>query len=365
MAFLEHIDPGNSGGSVLIPETSHRLEFTPVVYTCLLCDAVFSNSESRQAHRIAEHPIKRPLLLIDGQPLRKDNIVVRTKIAPESIEFIDVDTVHINKKLIEDHQQAIQYLCESTPAIFQLRLANQTYPVEYSWDINIADPNELDDVDELFYSTFNLGLSINEAFSTFNARVRQKKSAARNYAAGLSCYVTAVMTKDQLPGATLDYDKFVHKLGEAMDILSDYKQRPLTDAIISIAEFMQNDFSLLMADNRLPKLGVTKQFFNSGVFIETISVVNDKRSIPIDDTTDSIVIFCSSSEAYKVSHVQELETLQKAKKIGSKDKLKVIFVLWCFHRVDTCNNENVDILRRKLIHNPYFGGLVNAIERAE
>ena len=362
MAFLDHIDPGNSGGSVPTPKSPFPKEFKPIIYSCPICGKIYKNLELMQRHRVSEHPIKRPMLLIDGQPQRKDQITVRTPIKEESITFYDVDEFYINDELVEKKQKLIEWLCNTTPLAFQLRLMNQNYPVEYTWFIDIADNQDLEEVDKQFYNAFDTGLEITTAFGLFNERISEmSSSAAKNYAAGLSCYVTAVITKDQLPGATLVYDKYNHKLGEAMDILIDYRDRPLAKAIMAISEFMQNDFSLLNADNRLPKLDSTKRFFNNGHFVDEDLIHDEKKSIPIDTVTDQIINFCADSSYDRNSKILDIEIILKADKTDNLDRMKVLFGLWVSY-ISHSEIEKAKPLRGKLIHHQYFGELIEAIE---
>jgi hypothetical protein len=363
MAFLDHIDPGNAGGSVPIPDTRFVSDFKPVVHVCTLCGQTFKKLSAMQQHRIEEHPIKRPILLIDGQPLRRDYITVRTPIKPGSIEFKDVDEIFVDGKKIDDRGKLLEWLSRSTPIVLQLELVNQNYPVKYRWSIDISDPNDLDAVDAEFYGVFNTGLPVSQAFSLFNERVDHFSSAAKNYAAGLSCYVTAVLTKDQLPGATLEYHKYGHKLGEAMDILSDYRGRSLADAIFAIAEFMQNDFSLSSSDSCLPKLQVTKRFFNRGVFESVNEHGLEQQPIAIDTVTESIIAFCSGSETERLSRLKGMEALVKTAATGTQDRVKVIFILWCFYRLHGEQKRAAE-LRGKLVHNHYLGSLIEAIEES-
>jgi len=361
VAFLDHIDPGNSGGSVLIPEARVRTPIQPVMPQCSICGERFKNQSTLNEHRISEHPVKRPMLLINGQGLRRDNVTVRAKILPGEITFTDVDEMYVNDEKIGDQEELINWLCNSNPISFILRLVNKSYPVEYRWNIDIADAKELDVVDETFYSVFGNSLELVRSFSLFNKKVVGFSSAAKNYAAGLSCYVASVITKDQLPGATLDYEKYNHKLGEAMDLLSDYQGRPLASAIYSISEFMQNDFGLLVSDVFLPKLQVTKHFFNSGKFTEVESLSIKFKAIPVDLATDKIVEFCSSSLELKSLSINEIEILFKATTTDSRDRIKSAFIQWCFYRL-TGEVERIKMLRGKLIHSPFFGRLIESIE---
>ena len=361
MAYLDHIDPGNSGGSVQIPDTRVSVSFKPVIYPCSICSMIFKDQESLSDHRISEHPIKRPMLLIKGEPLRKDEITVRSAMAAADIEFSDVDEIYVNDQKVNSHSKLKEWLCSATPLSFQLKLVNRNFPVECRWSIDIAEEQELDAVDEQFYSAFGNGLEISQSFSLFNERVAGFSSAARNYAAGLSCYVAAVITKDQLAGATLAYEKYGHKLGEAMDILVDYPSRRLASAIFSIAEFMQNNFTLQRADSSLPKLKATKQFFNSGRFYPVDDKKQLSNAIPIDTVTEVIVDFCALKKSERKSRISDMTTLLKSSSVGKRDSIKSIFILWCLYR-EWNDLHQADHLRGKLIHNTYFGGLIEMIE---
>lgn len=361
MAFLDHIDPGNSGGSVLIPETHVERKITPIVYPCPICGATFKDQSALSDHRIAEHPIKRPTLLINGQPLRKEQITVRSSISMDSISLQNVDVIYVDDTKVPSQNELVEWLCSTSPASFELKLVNKNYPVSYRWTIDIASPEELDKVDRLFYAVFQSGLNMCQTFSLFNKQVVGVSSAAKNYAAGLSCYVTAIITKDQLPGSTLEFNAYTKKLGEAMDILYDYRGRSLVDAIFSIADFMQNDFQLRSSDLALPALYATKQFFNSGKFSENPSPKKPMQSIPIDSATNSIVDFSSSSSDFQLANISSIEVLTKSSKTDSRDRAKSVFTAWSYYSL-TGDQKKADALRGHIIHNPYFGGLVEAIE---
>lgn len=361
MAFLDHIDPGNAVGSVLIPEVKPREVLPPVMPLCSICQKRFANKLLLDEHTISEHPVKRPMLLINGESLRRDNVTVRARIYPESITFTDVDEMYVNDIKISSEDELKSWLCNSNPLSFKLKLVNMNYPVEYRWNIDIAEADELDRVDRDFYSTFSNGLDLVASLSLFNEAIKGLSSAAKNYAAGLSCYVVSVVTKDQLPGASLDFESYNNKLGEAMDILIDYNGRLLADAILSISVFMQNDFSMMDLDVDIPKLKVTKHFFNSGSFISSEEVSNNLKTIPIDMATDMITKFCSSPIEWRAINVDTIESLLKCSSTDSRDRIKSIFILWCHYRqIGDAGNANK--LRGKLIHNPFFGQLVEVLE---
>ena len=361
MGFLDHIDPGNSGGSVRIPDTPFEREHIPIVYTCSICSMVFKYQEALDDHRIAKHPIRRPMLLIDGRPLRDDNITIRTEIQSSSITVNDVDSIYLNDKKVTNLKDFLDALCNTNPAILHLKLVNQNYPVYYRWAIDIAKSEELADVDSLFYNTYCSGLSTFQAFGLFNERANGFSSGAKNYAAGLACYVASIITKDQLPGATLPFEKYRSKLGESMDILHSYRGRALPDAIFAICDFMYNDFQSRSSDRALPQLDLAKRFFNSGLFQQSYSERVKAWSIPTDTVTDCIIEFCSVAPEARLVLLPGLLAVKESTSIDASDRAKVLFVLWGYYNF-IGKYEEVRKLRNKLIHNPHFSSLVAAIE---
>jgi hypothetical protein len=360
MGYLDHIDPGNSGGSVRIPDTPFKSKSKPVVFPCDICGKTFKTHESLVDHRIEVHPIKRPMLYVDCRPLRKENITIRTAMVPGSITLQDVDSIFLNDKEVMSEEALLGWLCKTTPAAFDLKLVNQSYPVTFRWVIDIASSDELDKVDSLFYGAFRSGLSIYQAFGLFNEQVSGVSSAAKNYAAGLSCYVVAIITKDQLPGATLAFEKYPQKLGEAMDTLCDYRGRALSDAVFAIAEFMQNDFQPRSSDYSLPKLYAAKQFFTCGEFQGVDSRANEVQSIPIDTVTDCIVDFCSMALASQSANILNMDALMKSLNTDARDRAKIVFVQWSYFRLSG-ESDKANDLKSKLTHDPYFSSLVEVI----
>jgi len=65
LSFLDHIDPGQGGSAMVIPELPAWTTFqTPEVFSCKHCGAVFSSHDAWFDHRFEKHPLRRPMLVL-------------------------------------------------------------------------------------------------------------------------------------------------------------------------------------------------------------------------------------------------------------------------------------------------------------
>lgn len=364
MAFLDHIDPGNSGGSVPTPATPFLKPLEPIIYSCDQCTRLFKNRVQLSEHQMSAHPITRPLLLINGLPpksvqfLDKKHINIRSIISPESICFQDVDAIYIDKIIEPSRKKIIKQLCSKSRSSFELKITNGNYAYYYQWTIDIASASELDKIDDTFYSVFKTGQGVVQAFALFNEQVSSASSAAKKYAAGLSCYVTAIITKDQLPGATLKYDKYGQKLGESIDKLEHFRGRTLADAVLSIGQFMQNDFNFLSADQRLPGLDNAKRFFTNGKFLSSKTTKKPLQPIPIDLVTELLIEFSSGSNTFQQDYIISIEGCMTM--ADDRDRAKLAFSAWAYAN-NTGQLDKAHELTSSLKHDPYFSILVEKL----
>ena len=92
---FDHIDPGNSGGSTIIPELPH-IAPEPKKWLCDKCDEEFLDREALRKHRLAQHPLKRPALFISGLPPRTAGYHVRSSLADTDLLFENTESISIN-----------------------------------------------------------------------------------------------------------------------------------------------------------------------------------------------------------------------------------------------------------------------------
>ena len=149
---LDWIDPGNAGGSVLIPDApaSH-----PVDFICRFCGLSFSTGLNRTNHVHEHHPLIQPTMTFNDVPVTSRTVVRRTLsasgVAFESCTDI-VLTVNGAREKKVTSKLAAAVLSRREPAYISLLLRNAQ--AETTYEIRIAIPREedLDKVDDSFRS---------------------------------------------------------------------------------------------------------------------------------------------------------------------------------------------------------------------
>lgn len=359
MSYLDHIDPGNAGGSVVIPATSRRFQPKPFVYLCPECENKFSSAEELGQHRQNVHPIKRPYIYIKGIPLKSEE-TLKSRLEFSDITFDEVEEIILDGEKYKNFEALINKLICKKSGSNKLVLRNRNYPAEYRLHYDIPDVELLDKADKQFQEIFSSNIPLVSQLELFSEKVVKIGAANTSYVGGLGCYVTAIMAKDMNSESAISYSEYISKLGEAKDKLTGFG-RPLSESIVSIIDFMSNDFRDCQGDKFLPMLSSAKDFYQTGNFKFTDNKSITKAKIPIDNVTGKILDFCNSKPDYQLGSLQNIEKLYRAPATSSKDKLKLAFILW------TKANENNDLeVKRKyqtlLVHIHPFGELIRNLE---
>ena len=359
MINLDHIDPGNSGGSVKIPDT--HIEFKPkkISYPCPLCVDVFDTEEDRRQHRFSKHPIKRPYLYIRGAVPRHEEIDIFTTLSKDDINIDDADTIVVDETKFTNKNEALNAINELQTGVRVIELIHQTYTVKYQLNFRIADDNTLNTIEEFFYDIFSNDMPMDKQLELFDSKTRTLDSTGMPYAGALGCYITAIMAKDRLPGSTISFESYISKLGEAQDKLEGYF-RPLAKYINSIIGFMLNDFSDYDDHSSPPVIKSAKEFFRNGLFPSSTSEANNAVGtvIPVDISTEILSIYCSMALERRVLELSRISGLYSATSTDENDKIKLLFILWAMAK-DNNNAESEIKYRKKLQHVKTFSDLIN------
>ncbi len=362
MANLDHIDPGNSGGSVVIPESGIKFIKREFVYECPSCSDTFKELDHLRRHKADNHPIKRPYLYIRGISSRKPEVTVRTKLDFIDIQFEDADQIRIDDmEFKSDIDRATEFLIKNQRGTHNVMLSNQGYPVEVRIRFEIMEPSVMERVERDFFSAFSNELQLAQQLQLFNEASSKFKSGI-SYAGPLGSYVTAVMTKDQVQGAALAHEHYVDKLGESLDGLYEF-DRSLAGSILSVAAFMKNNFEECFSDNKMPCLKEAKRLFRTGLFYDDFKGQVGNSLIPIDNVSGKIIDFIVSSFEYRLANLPDMEKLSESSQTSMYDRIKIYFLLWIMAR-QTGNSIKASSLRSRLVHSNFFRDLVQQLEGA-
>jgi len=349
---------GNSGGSVIITDSTIERDLSPVVHPCPYCDEVFLTEEDQRQHKADKHPVTRPGILLAGRLIRQNEFIIRQKFDDPDIQIVNTDKVVLSGNNVITTSELKCLILNKKSGAISFEIWHQTYMVKYRFGFEIYEDHDLERTEQVFFDIFSSRLSLSDAFSHFNDKVIQM-NCVRPYASSLGSYITAIITKDRLPTAWLPYEQYTSKLGEAYDGLDEYK-RPLAQHILAIIRFMQNEFSDTYDDSALPAVAQAKRFFVTGEVTSIDINAADSDIIPIDDTTDLLINYCISPSSLKSDLIHDVDGVYHSPLTGEKDKLKAGFILWYWYKNRVKSKAN--IYHSSVRHAPHFGPLVINLE---
>lgn len=365
MAFLDHIDPGNAGGSVPIPEPVRHYQETkgPITHLCPYCDLVFTNIDEMGKHRVEAHPTRRPIMILDGQAHRRHELVITEPLSDGALVFHDVDSIFIDGTSY-DPIGAEEFLKAQRTGFFDVRIRHQSYEVIHTLRFRIVDSAVLREVDDCFYEAFSMELALTDQLSVFHRKVEELAEAGRYYAGGLGSYITGLIMKDGLNHSLSSKVGYLDKLGEAEDKLVSY-HRALPQSILAIVRFVRNDFRPHPGDRYLPALDCARSVFRTGTFQSMHSEsMKGNAEVPIDNATETLVESSLSLPRNGERSLRHILDLYQAKSIAQEDRHKAGFLLWLNARYFGFHATMNDI-GKTLKYSPSFRNILTELESSE
>jgi hypothetical protein len=327
MAFLDHIDPGNSSGSITTPSSKFKYKPKPTVYKCEYCEREFGTDTDKRHHKMKKHPLRKPYLFITGGALTATEKIIRSRLEPNDIAFEDTDSIKINTEEFSDLSSAKKYLLDNQKGGVDVTLGYENYLSTHRLIFDLADQSALSQIDTIFYRVFSSNIPMASRFEIFNDQVQEVEGNGLSYAGALGCYIMAIMTKDRAPGVAAPYSTYIDRLGEAQDKLQGITT-PLAYALSSIIAFMLNDLSKSTEDHYMPQLSAAKNFLKFGKNEQSESNERNGQKIPIDIITEQILNHCESPITQRQGHIASFEKLYNSPITPPKDKLKLALILY-------------------------------------
>ena len=236
---FDHIDPGNAGGSIIIP-TLPAVVFDDIEWACDQCSEMFADREALRQHKLAAHPLKRPSMHIEGLPARTRAYRINRLLTAKSFSFENVEKIKIDGELMGSEQQAAEKLCGYSKSRVTVALEYSTYSVNYDLYFDVLLDATAEQVEALFFASSANG-SAAEVLRSFNLAVGSLREGT-TYIAALQAYLTGILAKDRATETPLSYREHISKFGEALDNLEPI-QRPLASGLVSLIRFILNDFT--------------------------------------------------------------------------------------------------------------------------
>lgn len=358
MAYLDHIDPGNSGGSVPTPPAiGANITFTPPVFCCSDCGAEFLSSAELSEHKVDKHPLRRPYIFLNKQELTQAETVIYEPMSKEKIKLVNVQQIMMDNISYDSQSSFMSDLASSSNGRRHIKLTYQGYPVDFTIVFEYLSEQDAVTVESLFYQTFtDSELSMDHLYR-FDKLCREH-GCMNKYAGGLGCYIAGLLAKERNPTSSLKFEDYPEKFGEALDKLNPLN-RPLAQGIVSAIYFIRNQFDLIVNNTIVPQIYMAGQFMRSGFFSDyCFGETEILRKFPTDKLTEQLIVFSTRGSKARDAMVDEMESYIRRSLISDEDNSKAAMVLLAYY-ASKQNKEKMASMYRKIRFNPHFSGIAN------
>lgn len=350
--YLDFIDPGNSGGSIQIPEVP-RTPLPRQSYICTKCGKSFNTDENRRAHIFDKHPFHRPALLLDGDEPVGPRAIVRRPLNASAIAANDYSTILLDGKSVSAPDLAA-VLARERQGYHVITLQGQGKPVEYRLDFDIADPRELDQIDTLFQGLVQDSV-LNRALIDGFMRLAQRHATCGSYVEGICHYLWGVLAKDQSGDTGLERREYESRFNLAIAALHGHA-RPMPEVINAVIHFNFNAFGHMAGARYAPGLSLAAQRI-AGVKADQVDDVASARAdtgIPLDAATHRLLDYAARLDTLSADDIREMDAVRRESSWVPADKAK-LSVLLAETYLKQGDAARAKELARRLHNDPNFG----------
>jgi hypothetical protein len=358
--ITDAVDPGNAGGSVLIPEIPTAPN-RPVTFKCDKCGEAFADREARRQHIFDHHPFKRPLLMVGSRMVNERGQVVATPFPPADWVIQQTERIVIDQQEVTS-RQACQRLSQLTTGFHEVTLASADHTVTYHIEFDIPIEAQLAAVERVFNMLIVNQPLESDRIAQFITVVKQE-DGARYYLEGVSDFLYGVLAKDQRGGTSLNRDDYTAKFHAAREALR-FMNRPLANLIKALVNFNDNAFSEAEALAPDGQVAIACRMLNglrSGRHCSApVASIASGHNLPVDTLTAEIMRFCSLSLAQQQEQLPQLVHLASKRLTTDHDRVKIqaLAMNTCWEAGDV---EQAASWAKKLRHSPLFETLANRI----
>lgn len=298
----------------------------PPVYSCRVCKQTFKLITERDFHELS-HPVKNPLLVIAGKEIGSNRFVVKQALKYEDIECNFADEIILNGTKLKNIDEFKNIIADERHKFFSIDLINDVIRKKLEIEIQIADPLELQGIDELFLKWFRSDDFNEFSIEQFILDSQQYKTAIL-YVDGIVRYLQGIMAKDNRT-QYIEYEDYYMRFNQAFDLLSGYNT-VLSNALTQLIKFNLNDFSRSSLTCGIPILDHSLDLFEHNEFVDVKTYpMNQKLRLPVDNITG--FIFDELIQNYKSYSLSELEYIieqNNNRTISLQDRAKINFIVY-------------------------------------
>ena len=307
-------------------------EFRPNTreYPCTGCARVFATAEELQKHRLEQHPLHRPALIVRGEEMGSRRMIITSKIEPTDIVLERCERVLVDEKEIPVEKLG-EDLAARSWGTCRLVLCGAEAPAEFKVEFRIASEEDLTGVEGEFARVARTKLLDGRTVEDLITATRQF-TTAKDYSDAICTYLQGVLVKERT--CSLPYARYNAKYTESVENLNWY-DRPLARAIVSVIEFHHNHFDEAALKGQSSRTGEAARKFQRWLHARGEDVTNSEQGSSFGSGLDCWV---SDRETEEIVHwtlqpkeglVHEAERMEAflGRDVAELDRVKVRILL--------------------------------------
>jgi hypothetical protein len=370
LPYYDHIDPGQGGSSMVIPEWPKPILNHSQVFICPICQESFSSDEDRFQHRFEAHPYQRPLLVLGAHEVTTPRFVITTTLRPEQIRPVNAATCRLDGKTVTARMLA-QHIAEARSGFLKVELtgAEGKITVGYEISVEIASDAHASQVEQEFARLYSPDVLSVASISAF-IRAALDARTARRYVDGLTAYLYGILAKDQRGETTLSQEQGRARLNEAGQTLSEI-DRPLAAVVAGIVSFQSNAFSRNERLAAVPRLQSAMRWFDSvrtsGLMVavgRADSPTTPNARVPLDSATDEILAWMDMPRDRLSGHAKQIAKRGQQDDWLPEDRVKAKVLLAAIHESEG-DAAKAGRVAREFRHDPVFSRLAERLISSE
>lgn len=241
---------------------------------CPFCSLVFTGQQAQDVTRDVtrhigrDHPLRRPVLVIDGRLLGPNATITRI---PRPADIMIENTETLEAAVDGDPRRQVSpdelrlLLTERPKRMLNLRLVNErsqdsaAAAVEYRIKIDVPNPGELDAVDDAFLRHLARDDASRDDVMRFSD---ETDGLANYYRDGLVSYVIGVFEKDDTVGIDNPHtlERALDNFGRAAHHLDAFATRRVSTAVATCARLNLNELNPLNAATGVTAVDLVSHF---------------------------------------------------------------------------------------------------------
>jgi len=368
LRYLDHIDPGQGGGAMVIPSYNwYGIPVKKEVFKCSQCSEIYETYDGWFNHRFHAHPILRPVLVLGTNELLTPRFVLT-----KALSACDVYVFHAKTCMINDQIVSIldlpDILASKDSGFYKVNLLGDGNNVEsiYEISVDISSEDDLRTVETFFAELSSTGMLNIHSINNFIQSAKKEAKTAKKYIDGLANYLFALIGKDQRGQTGLNQQQALEKLNESHQTLK-HIERPLARVVCAIMEFQFNSFSRYEGLRSVPRLEFAMKWYDScckgDTDYQAHQHVEDDMAIakvPLDLATSELLTWIGKSAHDLVKDFKHIERRTVQADWLPSDRVKARVLLAVMKKV--CGDEkSAKLYARSFRHDPVFNKLAEQL----